>query len=95
MTEGIVFMADNNTHHDQDYDRYTSDHDLLIRIDARLSQLLDSLNKANVPAACGEHEQRHRAHDSRLRSVESRIWWIITTAIGALMTALYALVERK
>ena len=73
-------------------DEYSDDHDLLIRIDARISQLLDSLNKANVPAACAQHAQRHAASESRLKLLESRVWWMVTTAISAGIAALCSLV---
>lgn len=71
-----------------------SDHDLLIKIDTKLGDLIKSLETAGIPGQCATNEQRHKSHESRLKILESRFWLGISLVIGGVVTAVMKLVLR-
>ena len=51
----------------------THDHDLLIRIDAKLQMLVEIIKGANIPTRCSKHEETDSRHEERLDDHETRI----------------------
>jgi hypothetical protein len=69
------------TEEDTRFDRRQSDHDLLIRVDAKLERVI-----ADLAAMATDTKQTIKDHDGRIDSLEKWRWYLVglATAAGAI-----------